>query len=85
MAMYCKPRRCRGDHFFQRAVAVSLGGVHVQVAYQVAQFDQTGQRAGRGQGELETRLANLGRKAGISTPRRLRPRFCRRCTVRPLR
>ena len=47
-----------------RGLAVGPGAVHVQVAADVGQFDQLGQRAGVGPLELAPGLAQLGRKAG---------------------
>ena len=65
MAMYsepCVPRRLR--HRARGVLAVGLGRVHVQVAAQIAAFDEVGQLASRRGLDLAAPFAQLGRNPG---------------------
>ena len=65
MAMYFSPRGLAAAAISSmRGRAVGPRAVHVQVAADVAEFDQRGQLAGVGPLELPPGLAQLGRKAG---------------------
>ena len=65
MAMYLSPRSMAATTISRSAgLAVAGGGVHVQVADEVGDFDQLRQLAGGGPGELLARFADLGREPG---------------------